>query len=96
MVDFMGTRVLGGFRPVPTGRGFYWNLTQDRAALVLGYYRFSLREMIVSGFILPWVGQAGGRLTLVSVPNEFIRSLFSRALSNFDPARALWHLTRLE
>jgi len=35
-------------------------LTQDCAALVLGYYRFSLREKNVGGFIFSWASGAAG------------------------------------
>jgi hypothetical protein len=45
LVDFIETLILSESRIVPTGRrDFCWTLTQDCAALVLGYYRFSLRE----------------------------------------------------
>jgi hypothetical protein len=38
-------------------------LTQDCAALVLGYYQYSLREKNIGSFIFPCIGNAGGRLT---------------------------------
>jgi hypothetical protein len=45
IVDFIEERILGGFRPVPNGTGTFVGLaSQDCAALVLGYFRFSLRE----------------------------------------------------
>ena len=45
MVDFNEERILGGYRPVPNGMGTCVGFgTQDCAALVLGYFRFSLRE----------------------------------------------------
>jgi hypothetical protein len=45
MVGFIEERILGGLRSVPNGTGIFVGLaTQDCAALVLGYFRFSLRE----------------------------------------------------
>ena len=45
MVDFIEELILGGFRAVPNGTGaFVGPGSQDCAALVLGYFRFSLRE----------------------------------------------------
>ena len=51
--------------PRPYGtRGLLFNVTQDCAALVLGYLGFSLRENGRWLFHPPWVGEDGGRPTL--------------------------------
>jgi hypothetical protein len=52
-------------------------LTQDCAALVLGYYQYSLREKSVGGFIFPWVGEGGGRLIQSRLRVSFF-ALFGR------------------
>jgi hypothetical protein len=46
-------------RPYGTAR-LILMLTQDCAALVLGYYQYSLREKNVGCFIFLWVGGGGG------------------------------------
>jgi hypothetical protein len=79
MVDFIEQVHLGliSHRPYGTGDDC-WMLTQDCAALVLGYYPISLREKDRCRFHLSRVGNAGGGLTLIRAPLEFFGSLFSQ------------------
>jgi hypothetical protein len=63
MIDFIEQVHLGLISHRPYGKGGdYWMLTQDCAALVLGYYPISLREKDRCRFHLSRVGNAGERL----------------------------------
>jgi len=74
MVDFIEQVHLGLISPRPyrTG-GDCWMLTQDCAALVLGYYPISLREKDRCRFHLSRVGEADGRL-IQSTLQTWLRS----------------------
>jgi hypothetical protein len=85
---------MADFAPSLRDWGYCRMLTQDCAALVLGYYPISLREKDRCRSHLSRVGEASGRLTLIPAQESFSAACKARTFKLTHYRKKHWGFVR--